>query len=242
MTKDIEIQATLEEAEVPKVMLAARARGPLAFALVAWSYEFGARVSEPGMQLLKEVDLRLGRARPAHLKGGKGQAWHRLMPFCREALPAWLDERSTWELLPQQRALLFPSKIKTGRCYACRGTGQRQKLKRDGDRRFQDGTLVRCEPCHGTGKRWGLAAQEAYQIVKGVLQAAGIPDGRNHPHVLRHSIITHLLNAGVAPKVIQDRVGHRSMETTLEYARVTEQALEEMQGKLEARGVYKGWK
>lgn len=222
-------------------MQAARERGPLAFALVAWCYEFGARVSEPGMQLLKEVDLRLGRARPAHLKRGKGKVWHRLHTFCRQALPSWLAERETWTLMPAQRAYLFPSRITTGRCYMCRGSGSRQKLKRDGEKRFVDGTLVRCEVCQGTGERWGLAAQEAYVIIKGVLRAAGIPDGRNHPHVLRHSVITHMLNAGTSPKVIQDRVGHRSMETTLEYARVTDQALAETEGRLEARGIYKGW-
>ncbi len=240
--KDIEIQATLEESEVPRVMRTACDRGPLAFALTAWSYEFGARVSEPGMQLVRDVDLRLGRARPAHLKGGKKQVWQRLMVYCTAALPAWLAERETWRLRPEQQPFLFPSRITTGRCYACAGTGQRQKLKRDGERRFRDGTLASCAVCHGTGKRWGLAAQETYAIVKGVLVAAGIPDGRNHPHTLRHSIITHLLNAGASPKVIQDRVGHRSLETTLGYACVTDQALDEMQGKLEALGVFKGWK
>jgi hypothetical protein len=31
------------------------------------------------------------------------------------------------------------------------------------------------------------------------------------------------------------------METTLEYARLTEQALMESEGKLKARGIYNGW-
>jgi len=241
MSKDNEVQATLEEREIVPIMKLARERGPLHFALTAWCYEFGARISEPGMQLVRDVDLRLGRARPSHLKQGQAPAWHPLMIFCREALPLWTAERESWELHPKQRGYFFPSRIKTGRCYACKGKGKRLRLRREGEKRFTDGSTAKCEVCRGTGERWGLAAVEAYKIVHGVLVDAGIPDGRNHPHVLRHSIITHLLNAGTAPKVVQDRVGHRSLETTLGYARVTEQALAEMEGKLAGRGIYEGW-
>jgi integrase len=238
--KNIEIQATLEEHEIVPVMRVARERGPLAFALTAWGYEYGARISEFSMQLMKDTDVRLGRARPAHLKGGQKQAWHQFYEFCRAALPPWLAERATWTLEPKRQLYLFPSRIAGHRCYVCGGAGARPRLRREGERRFVEGT-ARCEQCRGTGERWGLAAPEAYKIIHGVLVAAGIPDGRNHPHVLRHSIVTHLLNAGVAVKVVQDRVGHRSMETTLEYARLTEQALAESEGKLKTRGIYDGW-
>jgi len=240
--KDIEVQAVLEEMEIVPVMQVARDRGPLAFALTAWCYEFGARISEPGMQLWKDVDLRLGRARPAHLKQGQKPVWHPLLPFCREALPAWQAMAVNLTLRPEAARHLFPSKIRTGRCYVCKGIGERERLKRDGKRRYHDGTKTPCNLCDGTGVRWGMAAPEAYKIVHGVLVAAGIPNGRNHPHVLRHSIITHLLNAGTAAKVIQDRVGHRSLETTLAYARTTEQALAELEGRLASRGIYDTWR
>ena len=239
-SKSIETQATLEEDEVVRVMRVARDYNATAFALVAWGYEFGARISEFGMQLIKDTDVRLNRARPAHLKGGQKQAWHPLFRFCREALPSWLAERAKLDLESKRGLFLFPSNITGHRCYVCRGTGKRPRLRREGARRFVEGEAL-CEQCRGTGERWGMAAPEAYKIIHNVLVAAGIPDGRNHPHVLRHSIVTHLLNAGVAVKVVQDRVGHRSMETTLEYARLTEQALAESEGKLNARGIYDGW-
>jgi integrase len=238
--KNIEIQATLEENEIVPVMQVAREQGPLPFALTAWGYEYGSRISEFGMQLMKDTDVRLGRARPAHLKSGQKQAWHLFFEFTRTALPLWLAERETWTLEPKRKLCLFPSRIAGHRCYVCRGTGKRPRLRRDGARRFIEG-VAPCEQCRGTGERWGLAAPEAYKIIHSVLVAAGIPDGRNHPHVLRHSIVTHLLNAGTSVKVVQDRVGHRSMETTLEYARLTEQALMESEGKLKARGIYNGW-
>ncbi len=239
--KHNEVEAILQEHEIVPIMTLARDRGPLHFALVAWCYEFGARISEPGMQLVREVDLRLNRARPSHLKQGQAPAWHPLLPFCREALPLWLVERATWDLHLKQREVFFPSKIKTGRCYTCKGKGKRLRLRREEGKRFTDGSTAKCEVCRGTGQRWGLAAVEAYRIVHGILVDAGIPDGRNHPHVLRHSIITHLLNAGTAPKVVQDRVGHRNLETTLNYARVTDRALAEMESKLDGQGIYAGW-
>ncbi len=42
--------------------------------------------------------------------------------------------------------------------------------------------------------------------------------------------------------LMPDRVGHRKMETTLGYARVTTRALAEMESKLESQGSYAGWK
>lgn len=236
----VDHQAVLEIEEVKRVMVVARQMGPLPFALAAWCYEFGARTAEPGLQVLKDVDVRLNRARPAHLKGGARQVWHPLLPFCREALPPWLESR---ERLSHQfhgtywtnRApFLFPTDT-GGRCHTCKGTGQRLVLKRDPkdrERRFTDGTAVKCHHCNGTGKHWGISRLEVYRHLSTVLRAAKVPEGRRHPHVLRHSIITHLLDAGVPPATVQDRVGHRMLSTTLGYARTTQAALAEMEGRM----------
>lgn len=226
--KDVDPQAVYDEVEINKIITLARTKGPLAFVLIAWCYEFGARTAEPGMQLLRDVDLANGRARPLHLKGGKQQSWHYLMPFCTEALPAWLDARQIKML--EQSPYLFPS-ASPGMCYTCGGTGKRAKQMRDGKRRFK-GDLVPCHHCNETGKRWGLDRREVYNIVAPVLREAGMRKGSRHPHTLRHSIITHMLNAGVDSQEIQNRVGHRRLETTLSYARATESAKAEVVGKM----------
>lgn len=223
--------AVLQASDMRGVMDIARATSPLAFALTAWCYEFGARTAELGLQLLKDVDMRIGRARPAHLKAGKPPAWHMLMPFCRTAIPLWLAERTTITLRPEQALYLFPSRIATGRCYTCKGSGQRPVLKRQGKRRFVDST-VECHHCNATGVRWGIARQEVYAAVSDVLKRSGVPREAQHPHVLRHSIITHLLDGGAEDKVVQDRVGHKQAATTAEYRRMTEAALTSIEGKM----------
>jgi len=223
-------QAFIVASAIKTVMDVARARGPRTFALLAWTYEFGARAAEPGLQLLRDVDLEAFTARPVHLKRGISKAWQPLLAFCREALPLWIAERKALPLDAGQRLYLFPG-AKSGRCYTCKGKGKRPKLMREGKRRFA-GEMIECHHCGGTGQRGGISRIEVYQIINEVLTAAKMPKGRRHPHVLRHSIITHLLDGGVSPKVIQMRVGHKDVQTTLGYAGTTEAARDELEGAL----------
>ena len=78
----------------------------------------------------------------------------------------------------------------------------------------------------------GIARTEVYTIVSDVLRRSKVDPSCRHPHVLRHSIITHLLDAGVQDTTVQDRVGHKSLTTTLEYKRITERALQEVESKM----------
>lgn len=220
-------QAFIVAAAVKPIMAAARARGPRTFALTAWTYEFGARAAEPGQQLLRDVDLVSGLARPMHLKNGTQKSWQPLLGFCLEAMPLWMMERATTPLTAIQRPFLFPSG-QGGTCYTCKGTGARAVLKRDKKIRYEGAEKVECHHCGGTGKRGGMSRIEVYTIIHEVLKAAGMPKDRRHPHVLRHSIITHLLDGGVSPKVIQARVGHKDVQTTLGYAGTTDAAKDEL--------------
>ena len=65
-------------------------------------------------------------------------------------------------------------------------------------------------------------------IVRTRLGTLGIVTGRRGPHALRHAAAQHLLDQGMAMKVIGDFLGHRSPSSTAVYAKVDLQALREV--------------
>lgn len=225
-------KALLELDDVRRAMAVASTTGPMEAALFAWMYEFGARAAEPGLQKVADVDLRSMRARPIHLKHVsasrgmiEGREWETMLRFCRETIPPWLEAQPTHVIMPAQKSYLFPSR-RPGHCNTCQGKGKRPAMR---DRVW---TTVHCHHCGGMGKRWGLSRHEVYVLIVDILTRAGVPPGHRHPHTLRHSIITHLLEGEIAAGVIQERVGHRFLTTTLSYARATKIARAKLEGAL----------
>src|SRR5919108_5878367 len=64
-------------------------------------------------------------------------------------------------------------------------------------------------------------------------ELAGIPENKRHFHVLKHSIATHLLDAGADLRFVQDWIGHASIKNTVIYAQLTSRRRDE-----EARKVF----
>ena len=66
------------------------------------------------------------------------------------------------------------------------------------------------------------------KIVRDRLRTLGIVTGRRGPHALRHAAAQHLLDQGMAMKVIGDFLGHRSSSSTSVYAKIDLNALREV--------------
>lgn len=72
-----------------------------------------------------------------------------------------------------------------------------------------------------------LTVRDVTRIVTRYAAAAGLPDDRRSPHVLRHTFCTHLANAGVAIDVIRELAGHADIRTTTIYTAVHDDRLED---------------
>jgi integrase/recombinase XerD len=66
-----------------------------------------------------------------------------------------------------------------------------------------------------------LSPSTIYGRFRVYADAAEIPRGLQHPHVLRHSIATHLLEAGWDISDVQDWLGHTDISSTQVYAKIT---------------------
>ena len=58
--------------------------------------------------------------------------------------------------------------------------------------------------------------------------AAGIPAKLRHFHVLKHCCATHLLSRGFGVERVQDWIGHANIQSTMEYAKVTNARRDDM--------------
>jgi len=71
------------------------------------------------------------------------------------------------------------------------------------------------------GRRGPLRKRQIQSLFAHYRDAAGLPR-RLTCHALRHSIATHLLDAGCSLEFVQDHLGHRSIRSTSIYAQITD--------------------
>jgi integrase/recombinase XerD len=73
-----------------------------------------------------------------------------------------------------------------------------------------------------------LSRVRLFQLVRELAAAAGIPQDRISPHVLRHAFATHLLEGGADLRALQMLLGHADIATTQIYTHVDSRRLIEL--------------
>jgi integrase/recombinase XerD len=72
-----------------------------------------------------------------------------------------------------------------------------------------------------------------FRAFQAIAAAARLPADKRHPHVLKHSLASHLVAGNVNLALVKQALGHRSISSTMEYVGTSDtQAAEVAQGAL----------
>jgi integrase len=78
-----------------------------------------------------------------------------------------------------------------------------------------------------------LDRTQFFRIFRACAEAAGLPPEKRHPHVLKHSLASHLVAGNVNLALIRQALGHRSITSTMQYVGTSDgQAAEAAQAAL----------
>jgi integrase len=150
---------------------------------------------------------------------------------------ARLQVQRQLQRIPRQGLVLVEPKSDAGRRPVSLGPIALDKLRKHRERQQQEQLFA--------GERWQehnliftstigtpMDPRNLVRIFKALLQQAGLPDIRFHD--LRHTAATLMLQQGVHPKVVQERLGHSSITLTLDtYSHVLPTLQEDAAAKLE---------
>lgn len=71
----------------------------------------------------------------------------------------------------------------------------------------------------------GITSRGIEYVLNQIIKKSSL-DSQIHPHMLRHTFATHLLNNGADMRTVQELLGHANLSTTQIYAHVTKESLQ----------------
>jgi integrase len=78
-----------------------------------------------------------------------------------------------------------------------------------------------------------LDRTQFFRIYRACAESAGLPPEKRHPHVLKHSLASHLVAGNVNLALVKQALGHRSINSTMQYVGTSDgQAAEAAQAAL----------
>ncbi len=80
-----------------------------------------------------------------------------------------------------------------------------------------DAPVLRSQKHNPDGSVRPLTRQQLWRVVKALARQAGLPDAVS-PHFFRHAHASHALDRGAPPHLVQQTLGHASLQTTSRYA------------------------
>jgi integrase/recombinase XerD len=200
----------------------------------------GVRTDNPAA----ELDLpRRRRTLPRTLSPAEAE---RLMEAASGTTPRALRDRALVELLygaglrvSEAVGLHKASVDLEGRLVRCVGKGSKERIVPIGRQAVQAlrRYLARGRPFLDTrhrpelflnAKGGGLTRAGAFLILRRLAAKAGLEPERVHPHLLRHSFATHLLEGGADLRSVQEMLGHADLATTELYTHVSDRRRREL--------------
>jgi len=172
-------------------------------------YAAGLRVSElvsiPISAIQEALDEKGGKTLRNYLVvNGKGNK-ERIAPLNKSAIKMLIEYLDLRKKLGQEKSKwLFVGIVR-----ASKKTGE-----------------IRSRHCKMADKH--ITRQRLHQMLKELAAKVGIDPSKVHPHVIRHSFASHLLNSGVDLRILQELLGHSNISTTEIYTHILDSKLKDL--------------